>query len=467
MSPATNVKSIVPYIGSLFVDGVDDRATIPHNATLDMTFPFTIHRRITLKSYPANATIYSKGTNATYSNNNYIGKISNGSLQIGIGGGGNFRRNIYANNKLPLLKPLDITAVYTSVTDMKVYVNGVLLTPSTQDGTGTAISSNTNQVSLHASNVPSEWFHGNDVNARFLKGVALTPEEVLNLHLHNVTKYDKDPAICVLNLETTAHSIVGDQWLDKSGNNNHATIDGATFSYDAPTKRIAQIGAPKFLKGEFDGTVSGGVTIADGAMVFNGGTVQTGLNADLSKDFTIGIRLSSVDVSNTSTWRPFIGKLNSLSIAAGDTTQNLSLIRVLWSTNGGTSLTAGTTIGGMNFGDWSGDLLIVEYNATTQEIKIYKNSELKGTITSVVIGNNTNGILFSHADMRFRSKSGFFHNRTLTPQERTAIFNAGPNAKCSVERGLVAEYNGRDYLGTPALPTKILDVASWSGSNVL
>jgi len=58
-------------------------------------------------------------------------------------------------------------------------------------------------------------------------------------------------------------------------------------------------------------------------------------------------------------------------------------------------------------------------------------------------------------------------NRVITDTERTAIFNAGPNAKCPVDDGLIAEWSGREYLGTEAAPTRILDTASWNFTDVM
>jgi hypothetical protein len=210
-----------------------------------------------------------------------------------------------------------------------------------------------------------------------------------------------------------------------------------------------------------DGTVSGGVTIEDGAMVFNGATrVEIGASQTL--------RLLSG--GSVSAWiKPLgLGGANSGRIVdapAGynffPATDNKITMNVQ-----GQQLNTGNDI--FVFGDLMHLVLVFTAEVGNQ---IYLNGVLiaedetqtnvpTGAAAATQIGNRAD------ADRGFNGSINnvLIFNRGLTQAEITQIYNAGKDAYSPVTDGLVAQYSGRDYFGTTAAPTIILDTASTNKS---
>jgi hypothetical protein len=429
-------KSIIPFIGSLDFRNSTDKCEIPNSAIPASAFQsgFVLFGWINPRSVGGTAgRIFDKSTATNGSGGFFLAITSANLVQVSTAGSA---ARSSANNSVPFNRNTHFVSEVLTNGRVTHYINGVLSGTPATSGALSGITT-TNPLTIgNRSTATDRAFDGRMAQLGILSLAGrgpLTQEEINALYLHNAIPQGAK----ILHLETTAHSIVGDQWLDKSGNNNHATIEGATFSYDAPTKRIAQIGAPKFLKGEFDGTVSGGVTIADGAMVLNGTTGFIDVGNIGRTINSVGIWLMATDATSQS-----IIDLNGTATITTDSSDN-----------------------------------IVANNFTTPSIfvdNISATGLTNGVLHFVQITTGTS-ITVSDLDIG-RIASGYFggsivslhlHNRVLSAEERTAIFNAGPNAKCPITRGLVAEYSGRDYVGTPAAPTRIFDVASWSGRNVL
>jgi hypothetical protein len=66
--------------------------------------------------------------------------------------------------------------------------------------------------------------------------------------------------------------------------------------------------------------------------------------------------------------------------------------------------------------------------------------------------------------MKGSINNALIFNRALTQSEITQIYNAGKDAYTPVTDGLVAQYSGRDYLGTAAAPTIIYDTHEYNKS---
>lgn len=447
MNPATNVRSIVPHIGSmLFGASGHNCSNLAISNFPALNVPFSMRVRYQ-RTGAATALIFgalgaSNHTAAFYYRSSSL-RVERGSAEVLVNG-----------NFDPVIgRWYDLVYTFDGV-NHRLYVDGVLTASST--ATPRTVVPDKYRISTYDGT--NEFINGRVASARYYN-LTLTAQEVLTLHLHNITPYDGNPVICVLNLETTANQIKGNQWLDKSGNNNHATIVGPTFSYEAPTKRIAQIGAQRQLDGRYDGVVSGGVTIAGGAMVFDGvsGWVNPPVISQISKSKPFSI----------SVWFMKTSGIRLLSHALADADRfGISFV--------GDEIRVGIYNGVSYFVSKSGNTLSGQMNCLV--VTFDGASNLRAYVNNVEI-TNVNGPSASGALFEIGKQSSSYFagqipqltvfNRSLTADERTAIFNAGKDAPSPVKRGLIAEYSGRDWEGPAATPTKVFDVASWDGMNIL
>jgi hypothetical protein len=460
MNPATNVRSIIPYIGSMSFDGVNDFNLIASHPSLQLN-SYAIECRIQIQS--GVAALGEIVTSRSGENHFLLRVNANGTVAL-IDWTGNSGATIASTARLDDNLWHHILA-QRSGPHLSVYVDGVLVA-SAETATGSVAYTNSS-IYLGSNNLGAGSFLRARVSKVAIYNIAtrLTNAEVLSNFLHGTVP---SHVASVLNLETTANQIKGNQWLDKSGNNNHATIVGSTFSYESPTKRIAQIGAQRQLDGRFDGVVSGGVTIAGGAMVFDGvnGRVNCGNNAALQRFERLTI-YGWCNSTNLGTNKEIIQKRDISNSRFGLTlgSNNKIYFTVANGTDSKDTISPNNYPTGVNF------LVYGEYDGS--EARLYVNNELvkteayTGNVVAVggglIIGardsgglNPMNGLVLTTA----------LFNRILTADQRTAIFNAGPNAPCPVKHGLVAEWSGRDWEGPAATPTKVFSVASWDGLNV-
>ena len=214
-------KSIVPYVGALSFDGVDDFVQIENSAnevsdfqtgdTWDILFkttalqggttyvfslPLTSNRRYFLLS-PTSNLLSVRTVNSSSTSTGKTARVGE------------------------YLRATLVTDPTTST--FRGYVNGILCATGSIDAPGSSTNINI------GTRTPSDGFSNVNVLSARIYNRVLTTREVEDLYLYNTTPYDNDRAICKLNLETTAGQIVGDTWLDKSGNNNHGTITGAVL----------------------------------------------------------------------------------------------------------------------------------------------------------------------------------------------------------------------------------------------
>jgi len=74
---------------------------------------------------------------------------------------------------------------------------------------------------------------------------ALTDQQIRDLHFNNIVPYKDDPTKLVLNL--TLNEGAGTIAYDSSGNGNNATISGATWSTNTPTKPRTLVTTPRTI----------------------------------------------------------------------------------------------------------------------------------------------------------------------------------------------------------------------------
>lgn len=116
-----------------------------------------------------------------------------------------------------------VHAVYTwNGTTGALYINNVLQAGSTSPGLGTATG-----LRVGASTTPSNYMDGLIDEVRYYNR-ALSATEVQNLYFHNIVPTDG------LVAEYLFNEASGTTALDTSGNGNHGTITGATYTTDVP-----------------------------------------------------------------------------------------------------------------------------------------------------------------------------------------------------------------------------------------
>lgn len=216
-----------------------------------------------------------------------------------------------------------------------------------------------------------------------------------------------------------------------------------------------------FGKQFYPGNVSGGVTIQDGAMQFNGvdGRVNLGGNLnDFGTDsFSIGVWFKQSEVVS-GTFKHIIASLSS---------GNTGSYFIRYGTNDelGISILNGTaSINKISAGKNTDDLYFVVgvVDRTNNILDLYINGLKQGTGTTIPANFNTSSNINTLLGARNPSSpslffkgdiySSFFFNKVLSQSEITALYNAGKDAYSPVGNGLIAQYSGRD--------------SNWNGTNV-
>ena len=108
----------------------------------DLDFPFTIEVWLKLKEYPPiHGGIFFSDNSAGNYYGIYFNVEQTGRIRIefgdGFGAGSQFRRGFQTNNEIPLNKWIHVAVSCTSITDIKVYFNGVNQLLSPTDGGST------------------------------------------------------------------------------------------------------------------------------------------------------------------------------------------------------------------------------------------------------------------------------------------------------------------------------------------
>jgi len=212
-------------------------------------------------------------------------------------------------------------------------------------------------------------------------------------------------------------------------------------------------------KGTNDGTPSGGVTISDGAMVFDAtGRVSLGNPTALNFNSTTPYAISLWIKPNAVAGAQMIFAKDGGG-GAGSYEVYLFDRNVLFRQSGNFVVTSGNLA---NAGEVIHILALNDRNATgNSKIYINGNLSISGTIANVDVGTGLNAFIGGrNAGGSWFNGSVYtssVYNKALTTTEITQIYNAGKDAYSPVTSGLVAQYSGRDYFGTAAAPKKILD----------
>jgi hypothetical protein len=217
-----------------------------------------------------------------------------------------------------------------------------------------------------------------------------------------------------------------------------------------------------------DGTVSGGVTIEDGAMKFDGvdgyvrqDNVLNTFNPKINNNYSVSLWFKT---------NSYIGTNNAL-VSFGNSTSVRNYIWFIAINNGKMKISSSyddstflDTIGTntVNLNSWNnvmfmenGTHRLIYVNGILDKIDSPTNFTKISGLNTFSIGNlirTTMGSWYNGSidDVRI-------YNRALSQEEITQLYNQGRGQYSSVTDGLVAQYSGRDFAGTEAVPTKIYD----------
>ena len=229
------------------------------------------------------------------------------------------------------------------------------------------------------------------------------------------------------------------------------------------------------------GTVSGGVTIDDGAMVFDGSggvniNSKFGYSTESDLPITINMFFNLNDLSSTN-------GLIDLGTQSGGYYGIFSFVNtggalVTRLGNGGSGLSSGTRRKQSANGvistntDYMFTLVANAHNNFDLYLNgVNLNLGLLDNGGSLVFGSgglNIGKILLFNTNLYSNGSINqtLIFNRALTQSEITEIYNAGKDSLSPIRNGLVAEYSGQYYDGTPQAPTKIWDTSFDDGAMV-
>jgi hypothetical protein len=356
-----------------------------------------------------------------------------------------------------------VCGVY-SVNDARLYVNGV------QEGsTDTSVVSRSNDTL----NPRIGHWHGTDSQYQFLGRIdevaiynrSLSADEVSTLYELglNGIQYPFQIAVVQAKETFTNNSLRFFTSLNISNilYNFMSKEDGLTYSDEWDNPAFDSFGNNSGTMENFvtnDGTVSGGVTIEDGAMKFDGVDGKVALNNKITLDtkFTIGFWANTN--SNSPSLSAFINRYqtttNQRSYHIG---VNSHKYRLLLSQDGVNSYSHHST-NNINYGNWE----FIVYTSDGTKTKIYRNgvfdSEQILTITGIFDSTAETQIGKGWVQYLHGSLDGvLIFNRSLSQDEITLLYNQGRGSYSPFTNGLVAQYSGKDYEGTPNAPTTILD----------
>jgi hypothetical protein len=222
---------------------------------------------------------------------------------------------------------------------------------------------------------------------------------------------------------------------DTKGNNG--TLSGYTFN---------------------DGTPAGGVTVSDGAMVFDGVDGRVAIDNTITPISLVG----SVTVAGW-LFLPTGAKTNVSPVISTTIDANN---RFTVSLNAGNNLRAGFHDGTSQALFKSGDISYDTWtffsytsNGTTSDLKLNTVSQVG---TSGVTPSNTAGSRIGSSTGNTSFVQGSVtvitvYNRVLTTDEISQIYSAGKDSYSPISKGLVFQMLGKDFAGTEATPTTFYD----------
>ena len=209
------------------------------------------------------------------------------------------------------------------------------------------------------------------------------------------------------------------------------------------------------------GTPSGGVTIEDGAMVFNGvnGRVGTNYKQDINEFAVCTWAKANTGVTSGT----IFSNTNDYSSLRWGSVVRFGGGQIIGSTQSNISNGAIITTG-INIENWNHICLNRNYLNSTS---LYVNGNLIGSQTiSLILDDITfpvynwflgRGPVFNNKFLNGSLDEVLIFNESLSESEITSIYNAGKDSYSPVTDGLVAQYSGKDFAGTEATPTLIYD----------
>jgi hypothetical protein len=217
----------MPVSKVVFFDGVDDYVNVGHGASLDLIANLTLCSRIKkVKSHNYYQLLVAKTTGTMDVQNSYLlyTNIITGEIRFRIDNGAALNANDTGYN-LPLNRWVYVVAVL-SAGFLKVYVDGNKIAADTVRTVNPQSQPNWDvYIAGSAAWTPPTpgYFASTQIYNR-----ALSDSEVLYNAMH-----PNNPKRQGLALNLTQDSILGAQWLDLSGNNNHGTYTNGAVPVSA------------------------------------------------------------------------------------------------------------------------------------------------------------------------------------------------------------------------------------------
>jgi hypothetical protein len=230
---------------SLSFDGVDDYVSIPSSTSISTTFdglnPFTISSWVKTVTIDGYQEIWSKGyeSSTTPDNREFVCVKQPGELSITFviyeGNDLANRIGIYASEILELNAWVNVTISYdggTNHNSLKVYKNGILHSTTSQDvgsfTTGITPTSDPLEFGRFVHNTPWAYWNGLMDNTT-LWNYALSEDEIQDIQYSNYNGTETG-MIGYWKFDQGSGEIAS----DSSGNDNHGSVIGSTWSTDVP-----------------------------------------------------------------------------------------------------------------------------------------------------------------------------------------------------------------------------------------
>ncbi|MBL7811352.1 MAG: T9SS type A sorting domain-containing protein [Bacteroidetes bacterium] len=201
---------------SIYLDGSSSKVGLPFSTVYRQSFPLTLTAWVNITTQKTFQPII---TTSDHSANKYTGVtlyLENGKPAItcgdNTGAGMQFRRSLVAPDSLKTRKWYQVTAVCSSLTSWKIYVNGVEITGATASGTGTTMAHGTGSGYMgfltDAFSTGDRYFHGH-LDEVMVFGNAFTGSEVASLYragllIQHVSDDTAVQASTAFNLKVTA-----------------------------------------------------------------------------------------------------------------------------------------------------------------------------------------------------------------------------------------------------------------------
>ena len=397
---------------ALDFDGVNDSVSVADSDDLDGYTNFTISATIKADSLPNYCRIITKGT---------------GVYMVGVQYPGNGELEFYANGTrffsefvLNTGEYVHFAISFTGGQDVKFFQNGQLTSTQTHSISGTGTNSNNVVIGRNVALAGNPW-DGQISNTKIFN-TALTAAQVADLYNNPEKVVPTGVANTALKLWLPMQEGAGTTAYDGSGNGNHGTISGETYTHGigAPVAQTSVIswnkGTNRFLQSNsFDTTwTKNNSTLTSGQSGYDGSTNAWKLQSNNSSSSYLQQTLSASGVLTASVYAKagtanFIALYKSSSVNAFFNLSNGSV----GTTNGTTS----TSIEDVGNGWYRCSMI---YNASTSYIQIYL-ADANGSYSSAV-GSN---IYIQNAQLESAATAGPFVLTLTTAQSSEVLIPQG------------------------------------------